>query len=81
MLAANKISSTKSSDELIEKSGNLKGKKLSKSQKSVKPGKKLSKSGNLPNFNAKKNISSFLTLEGRVALNYLWLIFTKAPIF
>ena len=62
------------------KLGNLKGEKLFKFQKSAKSGKKLSKSENLPNFNAKKNGSSFLTPKARVAFNYLWLAFIESLI-
>ena len=57
----------------LSKSENLKGKKLAKS-------KKPSKSGNLPNFDAKKASPSFLISEARSAFNCLWLTFTKAPI-
>ena len=57
-----------------------KSRKLSKSQKLTKLRKKLSKSGNLPNFNAKKAGPSFLTSDAREAFNRLWLAFTKAPI-
>ena len=62
------------------KSGNLKSKKSSKCQKLAKSKKKLSKNGNLLNFNAKKNVLSFLTLETRAVFNCLRLAFTKAPI-
>ena len=72
MLAANKIDGIESSDELIEKCGkSLKTRKLSKSQKLAKSKKKLSKSGNLPNFVAKKNKSSFLILDTRTTFNCL----------
>ena len=53
---------------------------MSKSQKSAKSEKKSSKSGNLPNFDAKNNRPSFLTSKAKTAFNYLWLTFTKAPI-
>ena len=43
-------------------------------------GKKLSKSGNLSNFNAKENELSFLTPNTRTAFNHLQLAFIKAPI-
>ena len=46
-----------------------KSKKLSKSQKLAKSGKKLLKSGNLLDFNAKNNGPSFLTPEARAAFN------------
>ena len=54
--------------------------KLSKSQKLVNSGKKLLKSGNLSNFNAKKNGPSFLTPNNKTAFNQLRLAFTKALI-
>ena len=50
---------------------NLKGKKLSKSQKLAKSKKKLSKSKNLRNFDAKKKELSFLTLDTRIGFNRL----------
>ena len=56
--------------EYAKKSG-----KLSKSRK------KLSKSGNSTNFEAKKAKPSFLTSSTRKAFNRLRLAFTKAPIF
>ena len=78
-------------DKLIEKCGKFskirklsKSLKLSKSEnskskKSAKP-KKPSKSGNLPNFYAKKAGPSFLTPKAKTIFNYLWFVFTKAPI-
>ena len=54
--------------------------KLSKFQKSAKSGKELSKSENLPNFDAKENGPSFLTPNARTAFDHLRLAFTKAPI-
>ena len=51
----------------------------SESKKSAKS-KKLSKSGNLPNFDAKEAGPSFLTPGAREAFNRLRLAFTKAPI-
>ena len=51
----------------------------SKSQKLAKS-KKPSKSGNSPNFDAKKAGPSFLTPEARSAFNRLRLAFTEAPI-
>ena len=62
----NKLGSIESDDELIEKYG-----KLSKSQKSAKSRKKLSKSRNLFNFNIKENVPSFLSPDARTAFNYL----------
>ena len=87
MLIANKVSaadedgSVEGGDRSIEKCGKLwKTRKLSKSWKLAKLRKKLSKSGNLPNFNAKENGPSFLTPDVRIAFNCLWLAFTKALI-
>ena len=59
--------------EIAKKSRKLKGQKSAKS-------KKPSKSGNLPNFDAKKAGPSFLTPGAREAFNRLWLAFTKPPI-
>ena len=59
--------------EKLAKSRNLKGKKLAKS-------KKLSKSGNSPNFGATELGPSFLIPEAKSAFNCLRLAFTKAPI-
>ena len=82
MLATNEVNGVKSGNELMEKCKKLsKTRKLSKSQKSAKSKKVLSKSRNLSNFDAKKNESSFLTLNTRMVLNCLWLVFTKALIF
>ena len=64
----------------LSKLGNLKSKKLSKSQKSAKSKKELSKSGNSPNLDAKKNELSFLIPNARITFNYLWLTFIKALI-
>ena len=87
VLIANQIDDNEIDDESIEKCGKLsktrklfKSQKLSKSQKSAKSRKKLSKSGNLHHFDAKKNGPSFLTPDIRMAFNYLWLTFTKALI-
>ena len=92
VFAANEASSIESDDELIKKSGKLletrklsklgnsKSKKLFKFWKLAKSGKKLSKSENSSNFNAKKNGPSFLIPKAKVAFNRLQLIFTKAPI-
>ena len=72
MFAANKACGIDGSNESIEKCGKLsKTRKLSKFQKLVKARKELSKSRNLPNFNAQKNRPSFLTLNARTAFNYL----------
>ena len=65
--------SGKSKGQKSSKSGNSEGKKSAKS-------KKPSKSGNSPNFNAKKAGPGFLTPEARSAFNRLWLAFTEAPI-
>ena len=69
---------TKKSGKLLKclklsKLGNSKGKNLAKS-------KKPSKSGNSPNFDAKKAGLSFLISKARSAFNRLWLAFTEAPI-
>ena len=42
--------------------------------------KKLSKSENLPNFDATEARSSFLTPSTRKTFNRLWLTFIEAPI-
>ena len=68
-------------EELAKKSGKLKGRILSKSQKSTKLGKNLSKSENSPNFGTIEVGPSFLTPSAREAFNRLWLAFIKAPIF
>ena len=65
--------------EYAKKSGKSKGQKISESRKLAKS-KKPSKSGNLPNFEAKNSGLSFLTPKTRAAFNHLWLAFTKAPI-
>ena len=65
--------------EITKKSGKLKGQKTSKSRKLAKS-KKPSKSGNLPNFNAKNSGPSFLTPKARSVFNRLRLAFIKAPI-
>ena len=65
--------SGKSKGQKSSKSGNSEGKKLAKS-------KKPSKSGNLPNFNAKEAGPSFLTPKARSAFNRLRLAFTEALI-
>ena len=59
-----------------------KSQKLSKSGKSEgEKSRKLSKSRNSPNFDVTKAGPNFLTPATRIAFNYLWLVFTKAPIF
>ena len=81
MLAVNEVSNIEGGDKLIGKCRKfLKTRKLSKFQKSAKLEKKLWKSENLPNFDAKKNGPSFLTPKARCVFNCLQLIFTKAPI-
>ena len=81
MLAANEVDNIEDGNKSIKKYEKLlKIRKLSKSQKLAKSRKKLLKSGNLPNFNAKKNKPSFLTPNARTAFNYLQLAFTKALI-
>ena len=84
MLATNEISNVENGDESIEKYGKLlKTEKLSKSQKlsktrklfkfqkSAKLRKKLTKSQNLSNFDAKKYRSRFLILSAKTVFNYL----------
>ena len=65
----------------LSKSWNWKSKKLFKSQKLAKLGKKLSKIGNLPKFNTKKNRLNFLTLKAKIIFNHLWLASIKVLIF
>ena len=55
----------------LSKSKNLKGEKLFKSQKLTKLGKKLLKSGNLSNFDIKKNKLRFLILNAGIIFNCL----------
>ena len=79
--AADKVGGIENGDDLIKKCEKLfKTRKLSKSQKLAKSKKKLSKSGNLLNFDTKKNKPSFLTPDARIAFSYLRLVFTKASI-
>ena len=66
--------------EIAKKLENSKSKKLCKSQKLAKSEKKLSKSGNSPNFNAIKAGLKFLILDARTSFNCLWLAFIKASI-
>ena len=81
MLTTDKIGGVEGNDELIEKYRKLsKTRKLSKSRKSAKSRKKSSKSGNLPNFKAKKNGPRFLTPNARTIFNYLRLALIKALI-
>ena len=81
VLVANKIGSIEGNHKFIKKCRKLlKTGKLFKSWKSAKSKKKLSKSENLSNFDVKKNGPSFITLNTRIAFNYSWLTFTKAPI-
>ena len=72
MLAANEIDDVEGDDELIEKYEKLsKTRNLFKFQKSAKSEKKISKSRNLSNFNAKKNRLSFLISNARTAFSHL----------
>ena len=72
VLTANEIGGIEGGNELIEKYRKLsKTRKLSKSQKLAKLGKKLSKSGNLPNFDAEENGLSFLIFDAKTAFNCL----------
>ena len=82
VIAAHGNGVVESDDESLEKYKKLlKTRKLFKSLKLAKSGKKLSKSGNSSIFNAKKIGSSFLISDTKMAFNYLYLTFTKAPIF
>ena len=72
--------SGKSKSEKSSKSGKSKSEKTSKSRNSAKSGKKLSKSGNLTNFDATEDGSKFLTPDARTSFNYLRLAFTEALI-
>ena len=92
VLAANEVNGVESGDESIEKYGKSsktrksfksqksKSEKTSKSRNSGKSGKKLSKSGNLTNFDTTEDGSKFLIPDARTAFNRLWLAFTEAPI-
>ena len=71
MLISNKVNDIKSGNKLIEKLIEPKIEKLSKSWKSAKLEKKLSKNGDLPNFKAKKKGLSFLIFETKKSFNYL----------
>ena len=72
MLTANKIYGVKGNDKLIKKCRKLlKIRKLSKSQKLAKLEKELSKSGNLSNFNTKKNGPNFLIPNAKITFNHL----------
>ena len=56
-------------------------KKSKKSKKLSKSRKKPPKSGNSPKFGTKKVGINILISDARIAYNYLWLAFIKAPIF
>ena len=72
MLATNEIGGVKGGNKSIKKCEKLsKTRKLSKSRKLAKSKKELSKSGNLSNFEAKKNGPSFLTPNAKTAFNHL----------
>ena len=80
VLATNKVGGVKCGEKLIGKCGKLlKTRKTSEDKKLVKS-KKLSKSRNSPNFDAKDSKPSFLIPEAKAAFNHIWLAFTKAPI-
>ena len=69
---ANEVGGIEDGNKSIEKCEKLsKTRKLFKSQKSAKSKKKLSKSENLPNYNAKKNEPNFLTPDARMVFNCL----------
>ena len=54
---------------------------MSKFQNLAKSRKKLSKNGNLTNFDVTEVGPKFLTSDARIAFNRLRLAFTEAPIF
>ena len=58
----------------------IKSKKTSKSWNLAKPGKKLSKSGNLTNFDIMEARPKFLTSNTKTAFYCLWLAFIKVLI-
>ena len=60
---------------------NWKAKKMFMFQNLAKSEKKLSKSGNLPNFDATKTEIKFLIPGAKTVYDRLWLAFTKAQIF
>ena len=78
MLVANKVGSIKGG-ESTQKSVESKCGKLFKSQKLARS-KKLSKSGNSPNFIAKEARPSFLTSGARKVFNHFLLAFIKPTI-
>ena len=61
----------KSKSEKLSKLRKSKSKKSFKSQNLAKRKKKLSKSGNLPNFDAKEIELSFLTFNTKITFNHL----------
>ena len=67
--------------ELAKKSRKSKGHILSKSRKSAKSKKNLSKSKNSPKFGTTEAEPSLPTPGAREAFNRLWLAFIEAPIF
>ena len=83
IFVTNEISNIEGNDKLIRKckklskirklskSKNLEGKKLSKSQKLAKSRKKSLKNSNLFNFDTKKNRSSLLIPNARIAFDCL----------
>ena len=64
----------------LSKLGKSKSEKMFKSQNLIRSGKKLSKSGNSTNSHVMETKPKFLYCNARIALNYLWLAFTKALI-
>ena len=74
-------------ETIAKKSKKSKNKKLSKSQKMSKfqklanSKKKLSKNGNLANFDIKKNGSNFLTPKANAVFNHLRQVFIEPPTF
>ena len=75
----NDVEHAKKSGKLF-KSGKPKSKKISKSRNLAKSGKKLSKSGNLTNFDITEDGPKFLTPNAKTAFNRLRLAFTEALI-
>lgn len=80
ILIANKTDSIEDDNKPIIEFVKSKTRKLFKYQKLAKLRKKLSKNGNSFKFHTKKAGLSFLTLNTRIAFNYLWLVFTKTSI-
>ena len=78
-VSKNDVKHAKKSGKLF-KSEKSKSKKTFKSQNSAKSRKKLSKSGNLTNFDAIEDGPKFLTPNAKTTFNRLRLAFTEALI-